>query len=89
MGAAGAGSEVMKYSMAAVFMFCQLVAGDGFRYFNWYLRSLQIALHYPMMHIIVPANVSAFFEGLLPIIQFDILDPEWTTELWFKFNDEL
>ena len=45
-------------------------------------------LHLPMLRIIIPANVSAFFQIILPVVQFDLLDPEWTTELIMEFDEE-
>ena len=40
MEASATSSEVMQFTLIGVFLFCQMVSGDGFRYFNWYLRSL-------------------------------------------------
>jgi len=88
MSSASLGSESIKFSMAGVFMFAQALACSGFRYFSWYMRSLQMCIHLPMLQTIVPANVSLFYSSLLPIITFDILDPEWTTQLWFNFDYE-
>jgi hypothetical protein len=45
-----------------------------------------MVLHLPMLQIIVPANVNRFYAALVPVIKFDILDSEWTTELVFMFN---
>ena len=39
-----------------------------------------------MLMIIIPANVSAFFSKMIPIVTFDILDSDWTTQLLFKFD---
>ena len=50
------------------------------------LRMLQMILHLPFVRIVVPAEVSMFFSHLIPIAMFDITDPSYTTELFFKFN---
>jgi hypothetical protein len=41
--------------------------------------------HLPMLGTLVPGIVSKFMEQLVPIITFDFLAPEWTTELVFDF----
>ena len=46
-------------------------------------------IHLPMLWIIIPANVSAFFSRLIPVATFDILDSGWTTELVFEFDEEM
>ena len=46
-------------------------------------------IHLPMLMIIIPANVSAFFSKLIPIVTFDILDSSWTTEIIFEFDEML
>ena len=50
------------------------------------LRMLQLILHLPFVRVVVPAIVSLFFNHLIPIAMFDITDPSYTTELFFKFN---
>ena len=52
------------------------------------IRSLQIVTHLLMLSIIVPGNVNLIMSVLLPITQFDILDPEWTTDLVLEFDEE-
>ena len=41
-----------------------------------------------MLQIIVPANVSIFFETVIPVIKFDVLDPDWTTKMVMDFDLE-
>jgi len=52
-----------------------------------YLKSLQMIIHLPLMHILVPPNVSVFFAKIIPVVSFDVLDPAWTTELVLEFDD--
>ena len=40
-----------------------------------------------MLSIIVPGNVNLVMSVLLPITQFDILDPDWTTGLVLEFDE--
>jgi len=36
----------------------------------------------------LPGNVNMFFSILIPIVMFDIIDSEWSTELVFTFDFE-
>lgn len=38
--------------------------------------------------ILIPANVAMFFNLILPIVQFDLIPPEWSYELFLTFDDE-
>ena len=51
------------------------------------IRSLQIITHLLMLSIMVPGNVNLVMSVLLPITQFDILDPDWTTDLVLEFDE--
>lgn len=62
--------------------------GNTFDQLKWYFRSLQMILHIPMMNTMVPSNVSLFFQIIIPIITFDVFDPEWTTEKVLDFEYE-
>ena len=42
------------------------------------MRPLQIITHLLMFKTIVPANVMIFMESILPITQYDYLEPYWT-----------
>jgi len=52
------------------------------------IRSLQIVIHLPLIRILVPPNVNSVFEVLIPIVMFDLLDTEYTSEMWFEFDYE-
>ena len=59
----------------------------AFVYMVQWINSTQMIIHLPMMQIIVPANVSAYFQAILPIITFDIISEDVIK--WFlNFNDE-
>jgi hypothetical protein len=52
------------------------------------IRSLQMIVHLPMLRVIMPANVSMFFQILMPIVIFDIFDPVPLLELYLSFDSE-
>ena len=56
------------------------------KYMIGMLNSLQITIHLPLMAISMPSNVSFFFQLILPLVMFDILPSEYTTELLFDFD---
>ena len=39
-----------------------------------------------MMRCIIPSNVEAYFRTMIPIVTFDILESEWTTEKILNFD---
>ena len=45
-------------------------------WFIWYLRSLQMIIHLPLMRTILPTNAHSFFSVLIPVVTFDVLDIE-------------
>jgi len=40
-----------------------------------------------MLRILVPANVSVFFQTIIPIVTFDLIPPEWSTEYIMDFEE--
>ena len=52
------------------------------------IRSLQMILHLAMYKILLPGNVTMVFSIIIPIVMFDILDSEYTSELLFTFDTE-
>jgi hypothetical protein len=40
-----------------------------------------------MIFVPLPANVAAFFSIIIPIVMFDVVDSEWSTELVFEFEE--
>jgi hypothetical protein len=77
----------MKSMMIISFLINLLMSGAMGDMVLW-INSLQMILHLPMMLILIPANVGAFFTLILPVVQFDLLDPDWTTNLIFEFEEE-
>lgn len=58
----------------------------GFNYNMWYLRSLQLVVHLPMVYIVCPANVCRYFEIVKPIVTFDLLPSEEIRDFIFRFD---
>ena len=61
MSSSSTGSDALKYALIATFILGQMVNNTGLRYLMWYLRSLQMIIHLPMLKTIVPGNVSMFY----------------------------
>jgi len=45
-------------------------------------------IHLPLLHIIMPPNVSTLFNKLIPTVTFDVLESEYTTEVLLDFEYE-
>ena len=50
---------------------------NSMEHFIVMINSLQIAIHLPILNVLLPSNVVMFFEKLLPIVMFDIIKDEW------------
>jgi hypothetical protein len=61
MKAASSSSDVSMGVLIFSLVFSSLPSGERFKYFMYYLRSLQLIIHIPMFHIVIPANVCGFF----------------------------
>jgi hypothetical protein len=48
-------------------------------------QNLQIILNMTMINIQCPSNVIYFMQLIKKIVNVEILDPEFTTEVWFDF----
>ena len=62
------------------------IAGAFARMAQW-IASMQLIMHLPILQVIVPANVSAYFEAVVPLFTFDFLPSEITTAYVFDFDD--
>ena len=56
-------------------------------YMVGWINSLQIIIHLPMMRILIPSNVNVFFQTIIPVVTFDIIPPEWSTEHIMEFEE--
>jgi hypothetical protein len=75
-----------------IFLWVQLgmsLVFDGIMEFIFrIINILQLVFVLPGIPINFPANVNFFYKALMPFVTFDILDPSYTTEYLFSFNQE-
>lgn len=88
MQAAEINVEVMKWMLIVTLLLAMVPTGLSFRYYMWYLRSLQLVVHLPMFYIVVPPNVCRYLEVVKPIVVFDLLPSEWVRSVLFTFDME-
>jgi hypothetical protein len=84
--------------MRVLFIFAILVnillsSESTIDYFIAMINTLQIVVHIPILRILMPGNLSYFFNLLIPFVMFDILDgleghPRDPNNL-FEFDDDL
>lgn len=79
-------NRIVILAVMIVIGFQVVFGGGALRYFLWYLRTVQIIAHLPMLKPIVPANVNQFFNFMIPLLTFDMLDSDWTTKWVFNYN---
>ena len=76
------GRIVLVLTMVVNFFF-----SAAFCYMLQWINSIQMVIHLPMMQIIIPPNVAAYFQSVLPIITFDIIDRDYLKAV-LDFDDE-
>jgi hypothetical protein len=65
-----------------------LILSGGLSFLVGWVNSLQLIIHLPMLMILIPGNVSLFLSLILPIVQFDLIPPEYSYELFLEFDDD-
>lgn len=70
------------------FLFSQLPAGGNFRYFMWYMRTMQYVAHLPMLHTVLPPNAMRYFEIIFPVVTFNLIPQEYLSFKLFNFDFE-
>jgi len=74
--------------VAIVFTFIvNLIMAGALSFMIGWINTLQLIIHLPMLRILVPANVSVFFQTIIPIVTFDLIPPEWSTEYFLDFEE--
>ena len=68
IGTAESNAVVMKIAIIISCIMALFAITVGFRYYFWFLRSMQMIIHLPMFKVIFPANACRFIEILVPII---------------------
>ena len=61
-----------------VSLFLNFIVAGILSQFLGSMRHLQFVTHILMLRTMVPANVNTLIQNLLPITQFDFLEPWWT-----------
>ena len=57
-----------------------------FAHMSQWIHSMQFIIHLPILGVLVPSNVSAYLQSVVPIFTFDFLPSELTTEFVFDFD---
>ena len=67
-----------------------VVFSGGSKYMFFLIRALQLDIHFPIMRIILPGNVSMLMSIIMPIVMFDILDNDLGIDasLIYNFSEE-
>ena len=78
------GTDGMMAALVFAFIVNLVMAGALGHMIGW-INTLQLIIHLPMLRILVPANVSVFFQTIIPIVTFDLIPPEWSTEYIMDF----
>ena len=68
-------------------LFSHFFLKDGIDFMNQWMRSMQLMIHLPIMNILMPANITSFLQDLMPFVMFDIIPPEYSTEVMFNYDD--
>ena len=50
------------------------------------IRALQLVVHFPIMRIILPGNVSMLMSIIMPIVMFDIMDNDLEIDAGMIYN---
>ena len=86
MEAAEITAKVMAAMLLITLVLTSLPTGVNFRYYMWYLRSLQLVVHLPMFSVVLPPNAHRYIEGVKPIVVFDMLPMEQINDFFFTFD---
>ena len=78
----------MKMLLLMCLAFMMIPGAFGFRYYMWYLRSLQLVVHMPMLYIVCPSNVLRYLEIVKPIVVYDLLPSHEISDGIWNFDYE-
>mmetsp|Transcript_41185 Transcript_41185/g.62649 ORF Transcript_41185/g.62649 Transcript_41185/m.62649 type:complete len:111 (+) Transcript_41185:3922-4254(+) len=70
-------TETLESSMRWLFLssfVLNLFIGGALSYMLLFIRSLQLIIHLPIFHVLMPANVILFYKSIMPFAKFDLLD---------------
>lgn len=68
----------------------QYLGSEALTIMSLMVRTMQFILHLPMLQIMMPANVLMLYQGLLPVVCWDMLDGivNWETGGIFMMSEE-
>lgn len=52
------------------------------------IRTLQMVVHLPLFKVVFPANLMQLLTGIIEIAMFDLLPPNFSTDLVFTYNEK-
>jgi len=65
-----------------------LMTGKSLFYFIAWINTMQMIMHLPMLRPLLPPNVLSFIEVILPVVNFDLIEPDYSTDLVFEFEED-
>lgn len=70
-------------------LFMQYTGSDALEIMSLMIRTMQIVMHMPAMSLKVPPNVMTMYSGMMPIVNWDMLDGMVTIDmLGFQYTEE-
>jgi hypothetical protein len=77
----------MKIMMVVSFAMNVFMTGKSMHYFVVWINAMQMIMHLPMLKPLLPPNVLSFIGVILPVVTFDLIQPEYSTDLVFNFDE--
>ena len=77
----------MKWVLFLSFFMNVFMTGESTTYFVGWINAMQMIMHLPMLKPVLPANVLKVMTNILPIVSFDLIESEYSTDLIFDFED--
>ena len=77
----------IQSGMLLTSMLLNLVMQGAMMWFVLFINSLQMIVHLPMMHVILPANVKKVFGFIIPIVMFDIVEAFFSEDIPLAFDE--
>ena len=79
-------TETGLKSMIMILLTLSLCVAGALNYFIIFMNSFQLIIHLPIMAVVVPANAGKFFKIMCPIVTYDIIGSDVSTEKIFTFD---
>ena len=93
MASSSKAEVIMKVSfILALILNFGLASKATMDYYVAMMQTLAMIVHFPLLNVVIPANLSFFFSMLLPLVIFDVLDSiegKWYDPVrMYKFEEE-